>query len=221
MEIALCNDRETPRRIPVNAWLFQTRLSVEAGGEEVFLPVADVLDRSTAGNPTTSCGGSICSTATGWSSRSGGPAPSTGTSPTARGRADRVWTTWLPDLRDPADHRGGDRRRAARHDRLSRGRRPAELRAGLRPIRRRVRGVARRSGRRRPRTLPEHLREDAEEVIAEPGRCSEQLAEGLDHAAGRPGGAALLPVHEPGDGGPAHPHPGRGAAQQGPEPVQR
>ncbi|WP_037676219.1 hypothetical protein, partial [Streptomyces afghaniensis] len=28
IEVALCNDRETPRKIPVEAWLYQTKLSV-------------------------------------------------------------------------------------------------------------------------------------------------------------------------------------------------
>ena len=31
IEIALCNDRETPRKIPVNAWLYQTKLTVDGG----------------------------------------------------------------------------------------------------------------------------------------------------------------------------------------------
>ena len=43
IEIALCNDRETPRKIPVNAWLYQTKLTVAADGSEVFLPVSDAL----------------------------------------------------------------------------------------------------------------------------------------------------------------------------------
>lgn len=43
VEISLCNDRETPRKIPVDAWLYQTQLDVDAGGEAVFLPVRDVL----------------------------------------------------------------------------------------------------------------------------------------------------------------------------------
>ena len=43
IEIALCNDRETPRKIPVDAWLYQTKLTVAADGAEVFLPVSDPL----------------------------------------------------------------------------------------------------------------------------------------------------------------------------------
>jgi hypothetical protein len=43
VEIALCNDRVTPPSIPVSEWLFQTRLSVEAAGVPVFLPVRDVV----------------------------------------------------------------------------------------------------------------------------------------------------------------------------------
>ena len=34
IEMALCNDRETPRKIPVNAWLYQTKLSSTAGGAD-------------------------------------------------------------------------------------------------------------------------------------------------------------------------------------------
>ena len=45
MEIALCNDRETPTPIPLSMWMFQTKLLVDAGGAEVFLPVRDVLDQ--------------------------------------------------------------------------------------------------------------------------------------------------------------------------------
>ena len=57
IEIALCNDRETPRKIPVNAWLFQTKLPVDAGGAD-GVPAGP---RPAAGRPatsrTTSCGG--------------------------------------------------------------------------------------------------------------------------------------------------------------------
>ena len=41
IELALCNDRTTPRRIPTEAWMFQTRIDVDAGGRAVFLPVHD------------------------------------------------------------------------------------------------------------------------------------------------------------------------------------
>lgn len=44
VEIALCNDRETPMPIPVHMWMFQTHLYVDAGGAEVFLPVRDVME---------------------------------------------------------------------------------------------------------------------------------------------------------------------------------
>jgi hypothetical protein len=43
IEIALCNDRETPMPIPLSMWMFQTRILVDARGAEVFLPVRDVL----------------------------------------------------------------------------------------------------------------------------------------------------------------------------------
>ena len=43
IEIALCNDREAPRKIPVDAWLYQTKLTVTTDGEPAFLPVTDAL----------------------------------------------------------------------------------------------------------------------------------------------------------------------------------
>lgn len=46
VEIALCNDRETPMPIPVYMWMFQTHLYVDAGGAEVFLPVRDVMEHN-------------------------------------------------------------------------------------------------------------------------------------------------------------------------------
>jgi len=43
IELALCNDQITPRRIPVHAWMFQTQIHVDAGNRDVFLPVHDPL----------------------------------------------------------------------------------------------------------------------------------------------------------------------------------
>lgn len=45
VEIALCNDRETPLPIPSNMWMFQTKLTIDGGGAEAFLPVRDVLEQ--------------------------------------------------------------------------------------------------------------------------------------------------------------------------------
>ena len=45
VEIALCNDRETPVPIPSNMWMFQTKLLIDANGAEAFLPVRDVLEQ--------------------------------------------------------------------------------------------------------------------------------------------------------------------------------
>lgn len=43
IEIRLCNERATPMPIPIGLWMFQTKLHVNAGGADVFLPVCDVL----------------------------------------------------------------------------------------------------------------------------------------------------------------------------------
>lgn len=45
IEIALCNDRDAPTPIPINLWMFQTKLRVDADGDDVFLPVRDVLEQ--------------------------------------------------------------------------------------------------------------------------------------------------------------------------------
>src|SRR5690625_4151790 len=44
VEIALCNNQETPSPIPLSMWMFQTKLHIDSDGTEVFLPVCDVLE---------------------------------------------------------------------------------------------------------------------------------------------------------------------------------
>jgi hypothetical protein len=100
IEVALCNDRETPPKIPVSAWLYQTRLRLDAGGAEVFLPVTDARE-DTHPEPDDElrrlnlqyrdrlefAHGRTCSVD--WSVAEG-----------AR-RASAVWTTWLPSCETP------------------------------------------------------------------------------------------------------------------------
>ena len=180
----------------------------------MFLPVADVADRRPLGARRRAAPAATCSTATGWSSRSGGPARSTGRSPTARGAATEVWTTWLPVCETPqtaAEEIDGALLDMTRLAEASERRR---CEPGLRPIVERyadwLDGAG--SAGRDPAGAPAGRR--PRRRSPRPGRCSEQLADGLEHLLRRCGGAALLPVHEPGDGRPAHPHPDRGAAQQ-------
>ncbi|MDN5747764.1 MAG: helicase, partial [Pseudonocardia sp.] len=100
IEVALCNDKVTPRKIPVDAWLYQTRLTVDAGGAEVFLPVTDaLLDtrderddelrrlRLQYRDRLEFALGRTCSVD--WA-----------VAPKAR-RATSVWTTWLPTSETP------------------------------------------------------------------------------------------------------------------------
>ena len=51
MELALCNDRETPRRVPVDAWMFQTKIEVTSPAGDVFLPVADWMEDEDVSSP--------------------------------------------------------------------------------------------------------------------------------------------------------------------------
>ena len=176
VEVALCNDRVTPRRIPVDAWMYQTKLYVEAGGKEVFLPVTDVLederldrteeiqrlqlqyrDRLEFGV------GRTCSAD--WAVR-----------PDSR-RASKVWTTWLPVAETPqtkARELDGvllDMRALATAS-------PDELRAGLQPIidgyRTWLDGQATIAA-----ALPPHLFDVAEGTIEDARSVANQLEKGL------------------------------------------
>ncbi|MFC5379324.1 DISARM system helicase DrmA [Aquipuribacter nitratireducens] len=183
IEVALCNDRETPSRIPVNAWLFQTKLYVETDGEAAFLPVTDVLadtrferddelrrlnlqyrDRLEFAH------GRTCSAD--WSEQPG------------TRRASRVWTTWLPVSETPqtlATEIDGallDMRRLAEAS-------PAEVDAGLRPIITGYRewldtqdGLA--------AALPAHLKDDAHDALHDARRVCTQLESGLTHLLADP-----------------------------------
>lgn len=178
VEVALCNDRETPSRIPVNAWLFQTRLYVESDGDAAFLPVTDVLEDTRFERDDELrrlnlqyrdrlefAHGRTCSAD--WSVDHG-----------AR-RASRVWTTWLPVSETPqtlATEIDGallDMRRLAEAT-------PDEIDAGLRPIITGYRGwLADRDVE--AAKLPAHLQDDAHDAIHDARRVCEQLESGLTH----------------------------------------
>ena len=176
IEVALCNDRETPRKIPVEAWLYQTKLSVSADGAAAFLPVNDVLldpceewddelrrlrlqyrDRLEFAH------GRTCSVD--WEVAEG-----------AR-RASGVWTTWLPVSETPqtaAEEIGAALLDMRRLQEAS----VTELRDGLEPI---VRGYAAwlDGEEQRAEALPEHLRPEGLDAVAEARRVQQQLENGL------------------------------------------
>jgi hypothetical protein len=177
IELALCNDRETPRKIPVNAWLYQTKLLVTAGEADVFLPVCDPLLEAfdeeddelkrlnlQYRNRLEFAVGRTCSVD--WKVAEG------------QRRASAVWTTWLPAYETPqvkADEIDAmlDMTALAKAT-------PAELRVGLRPIVDRYAGWL--NGEEDlARELPEHLRAEGLEAVAEARKVAEQLADGLEH----------------------------------------
>lgn len=99
IEIRLCNERATPIPIPIGLWMFQTKLHVNAGGADVFLPVCDVLEQDLAErdeevrqlnlqyrNRLEYAIGRTCSAA--WSVN-------------GSRRPSAVWTTWLPVAETP------------------------------------------------------------------------------------------------------------------------
>lgn len=178
IEVALCNDRSTPRKIPVDAWLYQTKITVHADDEAVFLPARDVLVdtreerddeerrlRLQYRDRLEFAVGRTCSVD--WEEV-----------PEQR-RARKVWTTWLPTCQTPqttAQEIG-----AAMLDMTALAEaEPGPLRAGLEPI---VRGYGEWLDLQATRAdeLPEHLRAEGHEAIKEARRVQDQLAEGLEH----------------------------------------
>jgi hypothetical protein len=181
IEVALCNDRETPHKIPVDAWLYQTKLTVTADGAAVFMPVADVLvdtrperddelrrlqlqyrDRLEFAH------GRTCSVD--WTVAKG-----------AR-RASEVRTTWLPTHQTPQTT-AEEISSALLDMTVLRTASPEELRAGLAPI---VAGYKSwlDTQQRDAEDLPEHLRAEGLDAVSEARRVQQQLADGLDHLLG-------------------------------------
>jgi hypothetical protein len=184
VEVALCNDRETPRSIPLNAWMFQTQLHVDAGGADAFLPVRDALDDTAVESDAELrrlrlqyrdrlefAVGRTCSAD--WTRPPGAP-----DAPNPR-RAVGVRTTWLPTAQVPqiaADDIPGvelDMTVLARADAVT-------LERTLRPI---VNGYGTWLDDRltQARNLPEHLRTDGLELVDEARAVHAQLAAGLDY----------------------------------------
>ncbi|MEU0876784.1 DISARM system helicase DrmA [Nocardia brasiliensis] len=181
IEVALCNDRETPRRIPTDAWLYQTKLQVNSGAASVFLPATDIEidDYDEFDDEVRRLNlqyrdrlefavGRTCSVD--WDAEKG-----------AR-RARAVWTTWLPTCETPQT--AAEEIQSALLDMtvLAEATRD-QLRAGLEPI---VAGYAGWLDEQThaAETLPPHLREDAREAVADARQVLAQLAGGLDHLLG-------------------------------------
>ncbi|WP_160049929.1 DISARM system helicase DrmA [Nocardiopsis sp. FR4] len=179
IEVALCNDRETPRKIPVEAWLYQTRLAVDAGGAEAFLPVSDPLEETRLEQDDEELQrldlqyrdrlefavGRTCSVD--WRVKEG-----------AR-RASGVWTTWLPTHQTPQTTAEEIHEALLDMTQLATAV-PEQLRAGLKPI---LDGyTAWLDGEeRRAETLPEHLRQEGLAAVYEARKVQHQLTEGLEH----------------------------------------
>ena len=178
IEIALCNDVVTPARIPVEQWLFQTKLHVSADNASVFLPVRDVLEQEwdepdeemrrldlQYRDRLEFAVGRTCSVD--WSVEPGSR------------RANAVWTTWLPTAEIPQT------RAQSVEDALLDMRHLAEasideLRAGLVPL---VNGYGDwlDTQQQKVLTLPVHLRDVADEAVQEARSVHKRLADGLAH----------------------------------------
>ncbi|GFG73227.1 DISARM system helicase DrmA [Mycobacterium botniense] len=181
IEIALCNDRETPMPIPIGMWMFQTKLHVDAGGAEVFLPVRDVLAEQDWAehdpemrqldlqyrNRLEYAIGRTCSAD--WSVKDG-----------AR-RASAVWTTWLPVAETPQTQARSVDDALLSMDKLAHVT-PDELRTGLQPL---IDGYRTWLDTQQAASaeLPQHLREAADAVLSKARGAHQRLQTGLEHVA--------------------------------------
>ena len=192
IELALCNDQETPRRIPVHAWMFQTQIHVDADNRDVFLPVHDPLLPPAPGVQPASdpeearlelqyrdrlefAVGRTCSVD--WSLHTPPPGKS------APRRAFQVRTTWMPTVETPQTAATPvlaaelNMRTLAT---VAESQNTAQLRSALEPI---VEAYTDWLGEQETAVaaLPEHLRDTGAEALAEALQVRDQLAEGIDH----------------------------------------
>jgi hypothetical protein len=180
IEIALCNDQEAPTPVPMGMWMFQTKIRVHSGGEEVFLPVRDVMEQNWPEhdeevrrldlqyrNRLEFAVGRTCSVD--WVVRDD-----------AR-RASEVSTTWLPVAETPQTRARSVVGALVSMDALSKAT-PEELRSGLEPL---VAGYGEWLNDQEvtAAALPEHLRDTAEPVLWEARRAHQRLQAGLEHLA--------------------------------------
>jgi hypothetical protein len=180
VEIALCNDRETPTPIPLALWMFQTKLFVDAGGPDAFLPVRDIVERDWPEhdperrrldlqyrNRLEYAIGRTCSVV--WSIKAGSR------------RATAVWTTWLPVAETSQTRARAVEDALLSMEALSHAT-PEELRTGLQPL---IGGYGSwLDGQEAAAAdLPEHLRETADLALWEARHCHQRLQDGLEHVA--------------------------------------
>lgn len=178
IEIALCNDRETPMPIPIGMWMFQTKLHIDAGGAEVFLPVCDVLEQDWPEhdpevqrlnlqyrNRLEYAIGRTCSVD--WTVKKDSR------------RAKAVWTTWLPVAETPQTQARDVENALLSMDALATAT-AEEVRAGLEPL---IAGYGEWLDTQETAVaeLPAHLRDTADLALLEARRARKRLQDGLDH----------------------------------------
>ena len=178
VELALCNDRTTPRRVPVSAWMFQTKIEVTSPEGPVFLPVSDWLVDEDVSSPDHELErlrlqyrnrlefaiGRTCSVD--WEVSEG------------MRRASRVLTTWLPVAEVPQTDAAQVEGALLDMEALSAAD-VEELGDGLRPI---LVSYGQWLDRQEELAaeLPGHLRPIAKEAIAEARQVERQIADGID-----------------------------------------
>ncbi|MER2083421.1 DISARM system helicase DrmA [Rhodococcus sp. (in: high G+C Gram-positive bacteria)] len=178
IEIALCNDRETPQSIPVAEWLFQTKLHITSASGAIFLPVRDVLEQDwdefddevraldlQYRDRLEFAVGRTCSVS--WDAAKNSR------------RASAVWTTWLPIAETPQTTARSVEGPPLAMDELATAS-PERINALIGPV---VDGYENWliEQAKIATTLPAHLQETADDVLALAGRARDRLRDGLTH----------------------------------------
>lgn len=189
VEIALCNDRETPMPIPLSLWMFQTHLRVDAGGAEMFLPVRDLMEQDWPEydseverlnlqyrNRLEFAVGRTCSVD--WVCREGSR------------RAVEVSTSWLPVVETPQTQPRAVDGALLNMDALAQAS-ADDLRAGLEPLVAEY-GAWLDAQEAAAASLPTHLRETADVAVWEARQAHKRLAAGIEHVATDPDALACF-----------------------------
>lgn len=108
VEIALCNDAEVVGRIPVKDWLFQAKLTVEAGDQAVFLPVRDALIDTQLDEFDSEANRLTLQYRDRLEFAIGRTCSATWYVEDKARRANKVWTTWVPSFETPQTQAGAN-----------------------------------------------------------------------------------------------------------------
>jgi hypothetical protein len=184
VEIALCNDAEVVGRIPVKDWLFQAKLTVEAGDQAVFLPVRDALIDTQLDEFDSEANRLTLQYRDRLEFAIGRTCSATWYVEDKARRANKVWTTWVPSFETPQTQAGANDDVITDMAQLATAT-DDELRAGLEPINASYAAWLD-DQEAEANKLPDHLRSIGLEAVTEARRAAKRLTDGINFLLGNP-----------------------------------